>query len=219
MQVSFVNFFRFNQFYLQNDGGWCAGISVALIAHLTANVEGNGGQIRPVNAFVEARDFISLLRFSYNKITGQVTPGFGQLRSAVGVMQRPFDGPAFLSEGRPRGTYEYDFNAPGIAFLNLNVIDRSDTNFGDHFDSRFSWGGDTNHAGVAVWASNRDLFVFDPNGGGVLMSNVGNDALPVLIDVGLHALYNRFDRMRGARVAKVVNAQRLDERDLPFDRI
>jgi hypothetical protein len=220
MPVHAKSQFRFSQYYVQDDGGWCAGISLALITHLYENLPDGVAYVMPAKAFVEAQQYVTLLKGTYNKITGRAEPWAQSFRQPIRNLQRPFD--VGSSGSLPGASYEYTFATPGTAFLNLVVQQPRDTNYGNQFQSWYSLGGGSNHAGVAVWTPAREIFIFDPNCGGMLCSwqpchEV--DSVPTAIDKALELMYVSSDRMRGLRSGKLVSAQRPDVNTLPYGRV
>lgn len=217
MPIQVVSEFRFNQFLAQDDGGWCAGISIALITHLYENLGEGLHYVTPSRAYEQAAQYIDILRASYNKITGRAQPGMQGFRAGIRDIQRPFDfggGPTLA------GDYEYDFTTPGTAFLRLYVYDPAHVGgFGADFQAWYSMGGGSNHAGMAVWNPAGTVFLFDPNCGGLLFRWAGYGSMPAALDAALADMYTRHDRLRGARAARVLSAQRLDPTTLPYGRV
>jgi hypothetical protein len=216
MSIAVESEFRFSQYFMQDDGGWCAGISIAVITHLHENAV--GGAVNPMNACMETKDYVGFLRGSYDKITGRTAPGMRPFRNAIRQLQRPFDGPF---EGKPDGTYLYEFGAQGIGLLRLRVLEPADGAYGSDFLSWYSTDS-SNHAGVAVWTPAGRVFLFDPNCGGLLFRWALSDqvgSFPVAVDMALRHLYGLYDRMRGARTARLVSVQQLDPNGLPYGRV
>lgn len=82
-----------------------------------------------------------------------------------------------------------------------------------NFRGVFIFGQSANHAGVIIWAPD-EIFIFDPNCGGVLFSWTGDnhsESMPVIIDMMLEQMYCLYDRMKGARKAKVVSCITLEQ--------
>lgn len=196
--------FLFSQYRIQNSGGWCYGISAALITHLHENIQ---GVILPHEAYGHAESYARMLNASYNKITSSVTHGFHEIRKNISSIQKELNNP-FNTPGQ----YIYNFNRHGVCLLLVNV-DSSPCNYGKTFQGRFSFFGQrANHAGVIIWAP-FEIFIFDPNCGGVLFSwDGGNNSenMPLIIDMMLEQMYCLYDRMKGDRKAKVVSCITLD---------
>ncbi|MBN9122856.1 MAG: hypothetical protein J0I06_27580 [Planctomycetes bacterium] len=216
----FVNMrFRFSQYFVQGDGGWCGGISHALITHLYENLDNNLTYISPLKAATQAQDYVSLLNGTYSRITGRAASWAGPIRNPIRQLQTPFN---FGGGGHTQGGYEYAFDTPGTAFLRLIVREPPDNNYGSDFQSWYSMGGGSNHAGVAVWTPAGEVFLFDPNCGGLLLNWQPCPiaaSFPVVVDRALEDMYTRYDRLRGGRSAKIVSAQRLDPASLPYGQV
>lgn len=213
MAINRISDFYFSQYYMQDEGGWCAGISVAMITHFYENLGENAAFTSPIDAYFQANAYKSLLRASYDKFQREnVMPSY---RRSIKILQNAYERPPFFGG---RGSYEYNFSSPGTAFLNLYVKDPSDdTEMGGRFDSRFSFSsGTSDHAGVAVWQENT-AFLFDPNCGGMLYT-WGQESFEAAADRALTSLYNRYDRYRGRRRAMIISAERLDPATLPYGR-
>lgn len=203
--------FPFSQYRIQNDGGWCYGISAAIITHLHENIH---GAILPNEAYGHAESYVRMLNASYNKVMCSVTPGFHSLRKSILSIQNELNNPF----NTPR-RYIYSFNGYGVCLL-LVSVDGFHHNYGETFQGRFSFFGQSpNHAGVIVWAP-FEVFIFDPNCGGVLFSwagDNGSENMPFIIDMMLEQMYCLYDRMKGHRKAKVVSCVMLD--DLYFGKV
>lgn len=204
--------FKFSQYRWQNDGGWCSGISWAILIHLYEN-DPTFSNLQ--DCYNQTEQYVSMLK-TYNKITGSTIPGMTGIRNSIHALQYPYNF-NFLGAGRATGTYEYNFITAGSAMLNLRITEPCDHNDGNYFQSMFDFiSSPGNHTGVAVWDNNRNMFLFDPNCGGALISwnQQDVDNYPEAIDWGLRYLYRIYDRMRGTRCAKIVNALRLDANSL-----
>lgn len=197
--------FKFSQYKIQNSGGWCYGISAAIITHLRENIDGT---ISPGQAFDYAEIYSKMLSASYNKDMGSVTPGFYNLRKSIFSIQNELDNPFDTP-----GSYVYNLNRHGL-FLLLVRVDSLPHSYGDSIQGRFSFLGQwPNHAGVIVMSPG-EVFIFDPNCGGVLFSIGGDnhsENMAVIIDMMLEQMYCLYDRMKGARKAKVVSCITLDK--------
>lgn len=210
--------FRFSQYYVQDDGGWCGGISHAIITHLYENL-GAGLHVDPVGACGQTQQYVSLLQGTFNKITGQAASWASPIRRSVRTLQRAFD---LGGVGKPPGTYEYSFNQAGTALLSLVVREPASSDYGSDFLGSWSMDSVTNHAGVAIWDTNGCIFLFDPNCGGIMVhwtpcSVVTSFA--VAVDMALRSGYGTFDRMKGGRSAKLVSALKLDPAALPYGNV
>ncbi len=196
--------FRFSQYRIQNSGGWCYGISAAIITHLQENIN---DVISPNQAYNYSEVYSKVLSASYNKVMKTVTPGFHELRRSISSIQNELSS-QFSSPGR----YVYNLKRRETCLL-LVKVDSLPHSYGENFQGRFSFFGPiANHAGVIVLAP-EEIFIFDPNCGGVLFSwSVDNpsESMPVIIDMMLEQMYCLYDRMKGARKAKVVSCITLD---------
>ncbi|RDA61890.1 hypothetical protein DVH07_18240 [Hafnia paralvei] len=196
--------FKFSQYRIQNSGGWCYGISAAIITHLRENID---GVISPEQAFNYVEIYSKMLTASYNKVMSSVTHGFYKLRKNILSIQNELNSPFHTP-----GSYVYNFNKCGIFLLLVNV-DNLPHSFGENFQGRFSFFGQrANHAGVIIFAPD-EIFIFDPNCGGVLFSWAGDnhsENMPVIIDMMLEQMYCLYDRMKGGRKAKIVSCITLD---------
>ena len=197
--------FKFSQYRIQNSGGWCYGISAAIITHLRENID---GVIHPCQAYNYSEVYSKMLNTSYNKVMNSVTPGFYDLRRSILSIQDELN-----NQSSPPGSYVYNFNKCGICLLLVNV-DSLPHSYGESFQGRLSFFGQTaNHAGVIIWVPD-EIFIFDPNCGGVLFSWTGGNysiSMPVIIDMMLEQMYCLYDRMKGGRKAKVVSCITLEQ--------
>lgn len=193
---------------------------MAIVDHFKENNSDKYSYISPSSAFMQAELYLGLLKSSYNKITGEVNPWGREVRNKTKRLQAPFGlsiVPDFFRRRLP-GLYEYNFTSPGVTFLRLVVKNKQDSKkYGSDFLFRFSPDFASNHAGLCTWMPSGEIFVFDPNCGGLLFwwgtcEKVAS--LPAAIDMALERLYMRFDRLKGSRVAKIVSAQKLDINDL-----
>lgn len=196
--------FKFSQYRIQNSGGWCYGISAAIITHIRENIN---GIISPSQAYNYIESYSKTLNASYNKAMNAVTPGFYELRRSILSIQNELCSP-FNTPGR----YVYNFKRCETCLL-LVKVDSLPHSYGENFQGRFSFFGKiANHAGVIIWAPD-EVFIFDPNCGGVLFSWSGDNNsanIPVIIDMMLEQMYCLYDRMKGARKAKVVSCITLE---------
>lgn len=197
--------FKFSQYRIQNSGGWCYGISAAVITHLMENIN---GVISPNQAFNYSQFYAKTLNASYNKAMNFVTPGFNELRRSILSIQNELNSPF-----KTPGSYIYNFRRCGICLL-LVKVDNVPHRYGEFFQGRFSFFGQSaNHADVIIWAPD-EIFIFDPNCGGVLFSWAGSEnseSMPVIIDMMLEQMYCLYDRMKGIRKANVVSCLTLDK--------
>ncbi|OKV08673.1 hypothetical protein [Escherichia coli] len=196
--------FKFSQYRIQNSGGGCYGISAAIITHLRENID---GVIHPSQAYSYSEVYSKVLNASYNKVMNSVTPGFYELRRSILSIQNELNSPFNTT-----GSYVYNFNRCGICLL-LVKVDNLPYGYGENFQGRFSFFGQSaNHAGVIIWAPD-EIFIFDPNCGGVLFAWNGDnysESMPVIIDMMLEQMYCLYDRMKGARKAKIVSCITLE---------
>lgn len=203
--------FRFSQYALQNNGGWCYGISTAILTHLHENID---GVISPNEAYGYTETYARMLKSSYNKVISSITPGFHALRKSIFAIQNDQNNPF-----KKPGANVYSFDRCGSCVLLVN-INSSNLGYGDLFQGRFSFFSEpANHAAVIIWAPN-EIFIFDPNCGGVLFTWNGGDSsqsMPIIIDMMLEQMYCLYDRMQGARKANAVSGLILDK--LCFGRV
>lgn len=204
MNITQRKSFTFSQYRIQNSGGWCYGISAAIITHLHENIH---GIISPHEAYCFTQSYVGILNASYDQLMSCVAPGFHEFRNNIELIQCELNSP-FNAPGR----YVYNFNRRGVYLLLVNV-NSSHHGYGEIFQGRFSvFGQSANHAGVIVLAPS-EIFIFDPNCGGVLFSWTGDnnsENMPFIIDMMLEQMYCLSDRMKGDRKAKVVSCITLD---------
>src|ERR1051325_6776331 len=145
--------FEFHQIDIQNEGGWCAGIS----SHL-AEVVVDGENQSPQGAFTAVNERCDDIARNRNDQRQQTYLRKMQIRGNAGC----------FGVANKSGSWVYNFTGSGIALLNLLVSD-STTSWG--YGAWFQWRGvpvcfaSMNHAGLAVWDSKK-IFIFDPNVGG-----------------------------------------------------
>lgn len=53
MPINCISKFQFSQYYVQDDGGWCGGISVSIITHLYENLGEGYKYVMPAKAYAE----------------------------------------------------------------------------------------------------------------------------------------------------------------------
>ncbi len=225
MPITVNSKFRFGQYYLQDDGGWCGGISHAVITHLYENLGVGQQHVDPITACAQTQEYVSVLRGTFDKVTGQAPAWVKPIRQPISRFATAI---RHRRRGPPPGTYEYTFDQPGTALLGLIVREPADNSYGDAFIPPemwkfWNWGsGSTNHAGVAVWSTNGSIFLFDPNCGGIMVHWTPCTQVPsfaVAVDMAFRSGYAIFDRMKGARSAKLVNALKLDPTALPYGKV
>jgi hypothetical protein len=216
MPIAVNSKFRFSQYFIQDDGGWCGGISHAIITHLHENLGVGQLHVDPIAACAQTQEYVTLLTGTYNKATGTAPAWADPIRRPVRQLQRAFN---IGGVGKPPGTFEYTFDQPGTALLSLAVREPAATSYGDAFLGSWSWDDVSNHAGVAVWDTNGCIFLFDPNCGGIMVHWTQCNVVPTFptaVDMAFKSGYAIFDRMKGGRSAKLVSALKLDPAELPY---
>ena len=201
--------FTFRQKTIQNEGGWCSGISSVLINEAT----GDGLYIpSPEDAFDVFRRICAAV--SSDLLTTQAETMLRRFKKG----QRTEDMGGCFGIRNPSGWYAYNFSGYGAALLNLEV---SNTTSIWVYGAWFQWRTSTtcftslNHAGAVVW-SPKEIFVFDPNVGGsiwpmpgVSFSSLFRYSVPARIDEALAYMYgqdpqnrHRRSRVKSAAIVK-----------------
>ena len=193
--------FPFQQKWIQNEGGWCYGMSGYLIQLIKDCPQPEND---PTQAFAVCQKVCESMALD---VTGDVTG----VRQTIRRLQNQFSG--FF--GTPAGSYEYSFGTPTILLLGLRVSETpvgAAAAAGSAIQGRFEM-SEANHAGLCAWDGGGQLFVFDPNAGGALF-NIGGTAMPAAIDEALKFMYLYEDRQYGARHAKVKWARYITGADI-----
>lgn len=210
MNLTVLGEFKYMQFYAQSQGGWCGGVSEAALAYIAQNLD---APYQPADAMGFLKDFVAMVSFGYDRITNRVAPStptiFMDMRRDVFVRQAKYDAPEFLSTATP-GSWVTSFAGTGWAYLRLYVSDKAvgEIKPGSHWATGF-FDGTVNHAGCVIWYGN-EVCLFDPNVGGIRYTftpNGGAADFTEAIDWALGLMYQKNDRMKGARSCHVVSAK------------
>ncbi|MFX2611385.1 hypothetical protein [Enterobacter mori] len=211
MPVIEINNFRFRQYEVQSSGGFCCGISLALLTHLVESQNGKTLDILSINAFYDAKEFLKMTHVSRNILHNTTMPGFSSFRNRIFELQRR-NGARHFSPITIPGFW-------GAALLKLSVgpvdgrsIAGSAWNSNDRDYAR-------NHMGMAVLERSGKFFIFDPNCGGALVHWQSDPFLPTpveLIDAVLFRMYRLHDREQGLRTACLKNIEIIKYDSLPF---
>jgi len=209
MNLTVLGDFKYSQFYSQSKGGWCGGVSEAALAYMAQNLD---SPYQPADVMPFLKDFVGMLGFGYNKITNRLSPGtpdtFKNMRGDVWNRQAKYE---MGGSGTP-GSWETRFVGTGWAYLRLYV--NEDKRVGAVAPgSQWATGwfdGTVNHAGCVVWYGN-EVCLFDPNAGAIhytFTPNGGAADFTQAIDWALGLMYQKYDRLKGARCCSVISAKR-----------
>uniref|UniRef100_UPI0011E87503 hypothetical protein n=1 Tax=Serratia marcescens TaxID=615 RepID=UPI0011E87503 len=167
--------FRFRQYEVQSIGGLCCGISLALLTELAENHHDQNLRFSATNAFHYAREFSKMIKVSKNMIMSQTLPGFTAFRQRIFNLQTRNESKKF-NEVKNK-------SVRGAVLLKLSVGPvEPRQNAGSAFKT-WDWDYAQNHMGLAVFEGNGDVFVFDPNCGGVLVNWQSDAYLPTPVEV------------------------------------
>lgn len=76
-----------------------------------------------------------------------------------------------------------------------------------------------NHMGIAFYGTGDEIFIFDPNTGGMIIrwnEDVFTPTVIHAVDNGLQKMYKMYDRLQGTRTANVVLTGMLSEHHMPY---
>lgn len=202
MSVTIVRSFKFNQKNIQNQGGWCAGISVYLIKKLH---ERGGASVAPDEALKAAAIGCNVINCGFLAARlGYTTGSDVVVRNWIRQKQTQVD--TALFKGTVFGNrYVYSHTDRGLALMTIQVSDTMlDRAHGGMFESWLDFlSSDGNHAGVLLWTGSQ-VFVFDPNCGGAIANFDGCSVIEA-VDHVLDLLYHMYDRLNGGRTGRVVS--------------
>ena len=74
MSIQELNRFRSRQYELQTQGGFCCGLSIALMVHLLECGEGFSRPLTPGQAFDYVQEYMGAVRISGNILEGTTPP-------------------------------------------------------------------------------------------------------------------------------------------------
>lgn len=210
MSIQELRSFRCRQFELQTQGGFCCGISVALATHLLECGEGFSHPLSPLQVFDYVQEYMGAVRVSGNILEDTITPGFQHFRQRI-----------FNLQSRHRiikNPMKPFVRGCGVVLLALSVAKtRGRGNNCAYLKSPDYY--PKNHMGIAFYGTGDEIFIFDPNTGGMIIRWNEDSITPTVIhalDCALLRMYKMYDRMQGIRTANVVMPQMIAENYLPF---
>ena len=203
--------FRFRQYEVQSRGGLCCGINLALLTDLAEAHDEQNLKLSATRAFYHAKDYSKMIKVSRNILTSHTLPGFTAFRQRILDLQIRNENKKFNDINQK--------SLVGAVLLMLSVGSvEGRQNAGSAYNTS-SWNYAQNHMGLAVFESNGDVFVFDPNCGGVLVNWLADNYLSTpakLVDSVLLRMYRLYDRECGKRTASLKGFEALNYNQLPF---
>lgn len=210
MSIQELNRFRCRQYELQTQGGFCCGLSIALMVHLIECAEGSSLPLSPLQAFNYVQEYMGAVRASGNILDNTTTTGFQTFRQRIFHLQSQYTRSKLPEKPFVRGC--------GVVLLALSVAGtRGRGNNCAYLKSSSYY--PMNHMGIAFYGTGDEIFIFDPNAGGLIIRWNEDSFTPTAIhavDCALQRMYKMYDRMQGTRTANVVLTKMISENVMPY---
>ncbi|MBU9831746.1 hypothetical protein AB6869_22250 [Rahnella rivi] len=209
MSVQEFNRFRCRQSELQTQGGFCCGLSVALVSHILDCADGADTSLTPRQVFDYAEEYLSAVRASGNILDNTVPPGFQDFRQRIFHLQSQYSRCILPEKPFVRGC--------GLVLLVLSVGEINKRRDNCAYLKRSTY--PMNHMGIAFYGTGDEIFIFDPNTGGMIIrwnEDVFTPTVIHAVDNGLQKMYKMYDRLQGTRTANVVLTGMLSEHHMPY---
>lgn len=209
MSIQALNRFRCRQYELQTQGGFCCGLSIALAVHLTECAEGLSLPLTPLQAYKYIKEYMAAVRMSGNILEDTTTPGFQTFRQRIFNLHSRYTCTIFPEKPFVKGC--------GVVLLVLSVGDTCKRTDNCAFLKNSFY--PMNHEGIAFYGTGDEIFIFDPNAGGMIIRWNEDCFTPTAIhavDCALQKMYKMHDRMQGARTANVVRTEMIAKNAMPY---
>jgi len=209
MSIQELNRFRCRQYELQTQGGFCCGLSIALMVHLLECGEGFSRPLTPGQAFDYVQEYMGAVRISGNILEGTTPPGFQTFRQRIFHLQSKYT--------RNNLPYKPFVKGCGLVLLALSIDEVRKRTNGCALLNRH--GHPLNHMGMALYGTGDEIFIFDPNAGGLIIRWNEDSHTPTVfhaVDCALQRMYKMYDRMQGRRTANIVLTQTVPEDVMPY---
>ena len=209
MSIQELNRFRSRQYELQTQGGFCCGLSIALMVHLLECDKSLSRPMSPAQAFKHVHEYMGAVRVSGNILEDTTTPGFEIFRKRIFHLQSQYTRSILPKKPYVQGC--------GVVLLALSVGDTYKRKDNCAFLNRNIY--PMNHMGIAFYGNGDEIFIFDPNAGGLIIRWNEDSFTPTAIhavDCALQRMYIMYDRMQGRRTANVVLTEMISENVMPY---